>query len=187
MYEKKNFATPVFPRLPRLTMFIPVYPRVTLSGHALLRFPSLHQCIQAFLVCPCLPAFHPVHPYFTPLCPGHRVLPRFRYPCFSPVIHNFSSTHVLICVKEATPLVGYCSWINSMPKIRASYMQALKLTLVFASLLFEAEKNLETPDSSVFVDQGVAAFPRNRRYIYIYPHVSQNSYISYILMFLRTS
>ena len=154
-------------------MFIPVYQRVTPSGYALLRFPSLHQCIQAFPVCPCLPALHPVHPYFTPLCPGHRVLPRFRYPCFSPVIHNFSSTHVLICVKDATLLVGYCSWMNSMPKIRTSYMQALKLTLVFASLLFEAERNLETPDSSVFFDQVVGAFPRNRR-------------TPYILMFLRT-
>ena len=63
--------------------------------------------------------------------------------------------------------------MNSMPKIRASYMQALKLNLVFASLLFEAERNLETPDSSVFVDQVVGAFPRNRR-------------TPYILMFLRT-
>ena len=52
-------------------------------------------------------------------------------------------------------------------------MQALKLTLVFASLLFEAERNLETPDSSVFVDQVVGAFPRNRR-------------TPYIRMFLRT-
>ena len=52
-------------------------------------------------------------------------------------------------------------------------MQALKLTLVFASLFFEAERNLETPDSSVFVDQGAVAFPRNRR-------------TPYILMFLRT-
>ena len=46
-----------------------------------------------------------------------------------------------------------------MPKIRAFYTQALKLTLVFASLFFEAERNLETPDSSVFVDQGAGAFP----------------------------
>ena len=64
---------------------------------------------------------------------------------------NFSTTHMRICVKDATPLVGYCSWINSMPKIRAFYMQALKLTLVFASLFFEAERNLETADSSVLI------------------------------------
>ena len=56
---------------------------------------------------------------------------------------------------------------------RAFYMQALKLTLVFASLFFEAERNLETPVSSVFIDQGAGAFPRNRR-------------TPYILMFLRT-
>ena len=30
-------------------------------------------------------------------------------------------------------------------------MQALKLTLVFASLFFEAERNLETADSSVLI------------------------------------
>ena len=85
---------------------------------------------------------------------------------------NFSSTHVRICAKDDTPLVGYRSWINIMPKIRAFYIQALKLTLVFASLFFETERNLETPDSSVFVDQGAGAFPRNRR-------------TPYILMFLR--
>ena len=71
---------------------------------------------------------------------------------------NFSTTHMRICVKDATPLVGYCSWINSMPKIRAFYMQALKLTLVFASLFFEAERNLETTDSSVLI-RGQWPFP----------------------------
>ena len=54
-----------------------------------------------------------------------------------------------------------------MRKIRAFYMQGLKRTLVFVSLFFEAERNLETPDSSVFVDHGAGAFPRNRRTPYI--------------------
>ena len=46
-----------------------------------------------------------------------------------------------------------------MTKIRAFYTQALQLTLVFASLFFAAMRNLETLDSSVFVDQGAVAFP----------------------------
>ena len=50
-------------------------------------------------------------------------------------------------------------------------MQALILTPMFASPFFEAKLNLETSDSSLFVDQGSGAFPHNQ---------------IYMLMFLRT-
>ena len=146
--------------LPRLAMLY-YYSVFRFYTSVFRRFPFAH-------VYPHFTPFTHILPHFVPVTVFYPVSDTHVFPQLSVI-----STHVLICVKEATLLVGYCSWMNSMPKIRASYMQALKLNLVFASLLFEAERNLETPDSSVFVDQVVGAFPRNRR-------------TPYILMFLRT-
>ena len=43
--------------------------------------------------------------------------------------------------------------------IRILYAGTYKLTPMFASPFFEAKLNLETSDSSLFVDQGSGAFP----------------------------